>query len=132
VRAASAKRAVLRHPGLNQVPLHARQQGLAVVPANTVNDWRNGAQFTDAVEHIRWRLWHGQTRRALCLIQGTLATLKAKAKGATASARSAARLAKALIALQTYVFGLADLIIDHASARMCRFQLNVRFRTQDH
>ena len=35
-------------------------------PANTVSDCRNGAQFTDAVEHIRWRLWHGQTRRALC------------------------------------------------------------------
>jgi hypothetical protein len=31
VRAAVAQRAVLRGPGLNQVPLHARQQGLAVV-----------------------------------------------------------------------------------------------------
>jgi hypothetical protein len=31
VRAAAAQRAVLRGPGLNQVPLHARQQGLAVV-----------------------------------------------------------------------------------------------------
>ena len=42
-------------------------------PANTVNDCRNRAEFTEAVEHIRWRLWHGQTRRALCLIQRTLA-----------------------------------------------------------
>ena len=31
VRAAAAQRAVLRDPGLNQMPLHARQQDLAVV-----------------------------------------------------------------------------------------------------
>ena len=31
VRAMAAQCAVLRNPGLNQVPLHARQQGLAVV-----------------------------------------------------------------------------------------------------
>lgn len=31
MRAAAAQRAVLRDPGLNQVSLHARQQGLAVV-----------------------------------------------------------------------------------------------------
>ena len=34
----------------------------------------------DAVEHIRWRLWHGQTGRALRLIQRTLAAVKAKAE----------------------------------------------------
>ena len=45
-------------------------------PANTANDCRNGAQFTDAVELIRWRLWHGQTRRALCLIHHTLASIQ--------------------------------------------------------
>ena len=32
--------------------------------------------------------------------------------------RSAAKLTKALIALETYVSGLADLIIDYASARL--------------
>jgi hypothetical protein len=68
-------------------------------PANTVNDSRNGARFTDAVEHIRWRLWHGQTRRAICLMQRTLAALKAKAEGKTSATRSAAKLAKALIAI---------------------------------
>ena len=87
-------------------------------PANTVSDCRNGAQFTDAVEHIRWRLWHGQTRRALCLIHDTLASVQVKEEGKTAASRSAAKLAKALMALETYVSGLADLIIDYASARL--------------
>ena len=87
-------------------------------PANTVDDCRNRAEFTDAVEHIRWRLWHGQTRRALCLIQRTLPAVTAKAEGKTTVARSAANLAKALTALETYVSGLADLIIDYASARL--------------
>ena len=87
-------------------------------PANTVSDCRNRAEFTDAVEHIRWRLWHGQTGRALRLIQRTLTAVKAKADGKTAAARSAAKLMKALIALETYVSGLADLIIDYASARL--------------
>jgi hypothetical protein len=31
VRAAAAQRAVLRDPGLNQMQLHARQQGFAIV-----------------------------------------------------------------------------------------------------
>ena len=87
-------------------------------PANTVNDCRDRARFTDAVEHIRWRLWHGQTGRALCLIQCTLAAVKAKAEGKAAAARSAAKLTTALIALETYVSGLADFIIDYASARL--------------
>ena len=87
-------------------------------PTDTVSDCRDRARFTDAVEHIRWRLWHGQTRRALCLIQRTLAAVNAKAERKAASARSAAKLAKALIALETYVSGLADLIIDYASARL--------------
>jgi len=34
------------------------------------------------------------------------------------AARSAAKLTKAMIALDTYVSGLADLIIDYASARL--------------
>jgi len=61
---------------------------------------------------------HGQTRRALCLIQRTLAALKTQVAGQTAAARSAAKLAKVLIALETYVSRLADLIIDYASARL--------------
>jgi hypothetical protein len=87
-------------------------------PADAVSECRDRAVFTDAVEHIRRRLWHGQTGRALCLIQCTLAALKARAEGKTAAARSAAKLSKALIALETYVSGLVDLIIDYASARL--------------
>jgi hypothetical protein len=47
-----------------------------------------------------------------------LAALKTQVAGQTAAARSAAKLAKALVALETYVSGLADLIIDYASARL--------------
>jgi hypothetical protein len=87
-------------------------------PSNTGGDRQNRARLADAVEHIRWRLWHGQTGRALRLIQRTLAAVNAKAKGKTAAARSAVKLAKALAALETYVSGLTDLIIDYASARL--------------
>jgi hypothetical protein len=87
-------------------------------PASPVSDCRTRARFADAVEHIGWRPWHGQTARALRLIQRTPAAVKAKAEQKTAAARSAAKLMKALIALETYVSGLADLIIDYASARL--------------
>jgi hypothetical protein len=87
-------------------------------PDATARGRLDGARFAEAVEHIRWRLWHGQTRRALRLIQRTLAAVKAKAERKTTAARSAAKLAKALIALETYVSGLADLIIEYASARL--------------
>jgi hypothetical protein len=87
-------------------------------PNATVRARRDGARFADAVEHIRWRLWRGQTERALRLIQRTLAGVEAKMTGKTAAARSAAKLTKALIALETYVSGLADLIIDYALARL--------------
>jgi hypothetical protein len=87
-------------------------------PDVTAGDRRDGARFADAVEHIRWRLWHGQTARALRLIQRTLVAAKARSERKTAAARSAAKLTKALIALETYVSGLADMIIDYASARL--------------
>jgi hypothetical protein len=87
-------------------------------PVNTVSDCRNRAKFTDAVEHIRWRLWHGQTKRAVHLIQRTRAAVEAKGEGKTAAAKSVTKLTKALVALETYVSGLANLIIDYASARL--------------
>jgi hypothetical protein len=67
----------------SNTPLNA----LAAGRTNTLGDRRNRARFADAVEHIRWRLWHGQTGRALRLIQRTLAAVKAKAKGKTVAAR---------------------------------------------
>ena len=87
-------------------------------PDATVLGRQDGARFADAVEHIRWRLWHGQTARALRLIERTLAAVEAKAEGKTAVAKSAAKLTKALAALETYVSGLAGLIIDYASTRL--------------
>ena len=72
-------------------------------PANPVNDCRNRAKFTDAVEHIRWRLWHGQARQH----PAHIGPLKAKAQDKTVAARSAAKLARALTALETHVSGLA-------------------------
>ena len=43
MRAAATQCAVLRHPALNQVPLHARQQGLAIVQRQAERiEWRMG------------------------------------------------------------------------------------------
>jgi hypothetical protein len=61
------------------------------------------------VEHIRWRLWHGQVRRALDLIGDTLAGLDATA--------AASKVAGVLRPLETYVAGQATMIIDCATAR---------------
>jgi hypothetical protein len=55
-------------------------------PDATARGRRDGARFADAVEHIRWRLWHGQNVRALRLIQCTLAVVEAKAERKTAVA----------------------------------------------
>src|ERR1700759_181158 len=59
--------------------------------AATVRGPRAGARFADAVDPIRWRLWHGQTARALRLIQRTLAAVEAKAQGKTAAGKSATK-----------------------------------------
>ena len=56
--------------------------------------------------------------RAFRLIQRTPAAVKTKAEGKGAATRSAVKLAKALISLETYVSGLAKLIIDYTSARL--------------
>jgi len=87
---------------------------------STGSTWRcaSGTSFADAAEHIRWRLWHGQTARAVRLIKHTLAVVKARSEQRTVAARSVAKLTKTLIALETYVSGLDDLIIDYASARL--------------
>ena len=72
------------------------------------------APLTDAVSRLRWRLWHGQTERALALIGDTLADLDAFVETADRQARKVATL---LRALETYVVGQAELIIDYAAAR---------------
>ena len=44
-------------------------------PCATDKDRQNGALFAETIERIRWRLWHGQVRRALDLIGETLEKL---------------------------------------------------------
>ena len=66
------------------------------------------------MEHVRWRLWHGQVRRALDLIGDTVTALAAVASPARATA---CKVVKLLRGLETHVAGQAELIIDYAAAR---------------
>ena len=83
-------------------------------PADTPGERGDGGRLAVAVEHIRWRLWHGQVRRALDLIGETLAWLDAMAEAAPVAA---AKVAALLRGIETYVSGQADLIIDYAEGR---------------
>jgi hypothetical protein len=78
---------------------------------------QESARIADAVEHIKWRLWHGQVRRALDLMADTLAVLDAAAATSSPVATTVQRAARALRALELYVAGQAALIIDYANAR---------------
>jgi hypothetical protein len=88
-------------------------------PAARADECQKGADLADIVEHIRWRLWHGQVRRALDLIGETLLPLNAMAEMNSMIGRAACKVVQALVALETYVAGLSDLIIDYAAARRC-------------
>jgi hypothetical protein len=83
-------------------------------PDNSNGDRSEGARFADAVEHVRWRLWHGQVQRALDLIGDTVTALAAVASSSRATASKVGNL---LRSLETYVAGQAELIIDYAAAR---------------
>lgn len=83
-------------------------------PADTPGERGDGARIADAVERIRWRLWHGQVQRALDLIGETLTWLEDMAEAAPAAA---AKVTALLRGLETYVSGQASLIIDYAKAR---------------
>jgi hypothetical protein len=87
-------------------------------PDASAGDRRTGADLADAIERIRWRLWHGQVKRALNLIGETLMTLDTTAAAVWSPvAATAAKVARVLRELETYVFGQSQLIIDHAAAR---------------
>ncbi|SMF90220.1 hypothetical protein SAMN02982917_7009 [Azospirillum oryzae] len=90
-----------------------------VMIARASNDQDQEVVFSsipaDAVSRIRWRLWHGQTERALALIGDTLTELDALLEAA--DDRQARKVATLLRALETYVVGQADLIIDYAAPR---------------
>jgi hypothetical protein len=94
--------------------IHHVAQAAKGWPADTQGERKEGTRLAEAVERIRWRLWHGQVRRALNLVGKTLARLDGMADAAPAAA---AKLAASLRGLQTYVSGQAGLIIDYARAR---------------
>ena len=83
-------------------------------PADTPGEREEGARLAEAVERIRWRLWHGQVQRALDLIVETLTWLEGMGEAAPVATSKVMAL---LRGLETYVSGQADLIIDYAKAR---------------
>ena len=83
-------------------------------PSDTPGGRGDGARLSDAVERIRWRLWHGQVRRPLELIEETMAWLEDMAEAAPGAAVKVTAL---LRGLETYVSGQADLIIAYAEGR---------------
>ena len=60
-------------------------------PADTPGERADSARLADAVEHIRWRLWHGQVQRALDLIGDTLEPLETMANEVSPVAAAAAK-----------------------------------------
>ena len=86
-------------------------------PDATPEDRAEAARLADTIEHIRWRLWHGQVQRALDLIGDTLAILDAAAEVTSPHATTAGKVAGVLRGLETYVSGQSGLIIDYATAR---------------
>jgi hypothetical protein len=80
-------------------------------PDTTETDRQAGARLAETIERIRWRLWHGQVKRAPGLIAETVMTVDATADHteSTAAGRKVARL---LVDLETYVSGQSDIIID--------------------
>ena len=94
--------------------IHHVAQAAKGWPAGTPGEREDGARLAEAVERIRWRLWHGQVQRALDLIGETLARLDAMTEAAPVAA---AKVAALLRGLEAYVSGQADLIIDYAEGR---------------
>jgi hypothetical protein len=61
------------------------------------------AALAARIERIHWRLWHGQVKRALGLIDETAGRLEASAEAASSTATSACKVARLLRELETYV-----------------------------
>jgi hypothetical protein len=88
-------------------------------PDATEIDRNAGARLTETIERIRWRLWHGQVKRALDLIAETVVTVAVAADDKSPIAAAARKVARLLGDLETYVSGQSDIIIDYATARRC-------------
>ena len=87
-------------------------------PDGTEDDRQAGKRLAETIERIRWRLWHGQVRRSLDLIEETAVKLEAIEED-TASVAAAQKVARLLRDLETYVSGQSEIIIDYATARRC-------------
>jgi hypothetical protein len=88
-------------------------------PDATAGDRQAGSRLAETIERIRWRLWHGQVRRALDLAGETLVTLNATADDQPEISAAAGKVGRRLRELETYVSGQSNLIIDYATARRC-------------
>jgi hypothetical protein len=82
-------------------------------PNDTKENSLQGAVLADDIEHIRWRLWHGQVQRALDLIGEVLDKLDGHAEPYAHKIRDRLR------DLETYVSGYSASIIDYAARRSC-------------
>jgi hypothetical protein len=88
-------------------------------PNAAEGDRQAGARLAETIERIRWRLWHGQVRRALDLIGDTLVMLDATADNTAPIAAATRKVTRLLRDLETYVSGQFDIIIDYGTARRC-------------
>jgi hypothetical protein len=86
-------------------------------PGTAAEDCEAGTRLSDAVERIRWRLWHGQVGRGLELIGETMATLDAMAAATSPAAAVALKVGRLLGELETYICGQSDIIVDYATAK---------------
>jgi hypothetical protein len=86
-------------------------------PDAAESDCQAGARLAETIERIRWRLWHGQVRRALDLTGETLIMLDATPDDTAPIPAAARKVARLLSDLETYVSGQSDIIIDYATAR---------------
>lgn len=84
-------------------------------PCATDKDRQSGALFAQTIERIRWRLWHGQIQRALHLIGDSIEKLGRDQLGLAAA--YCERLVRVLQALEIYVSGQSDSIINYGAAR---------------
>jgi hypothetical protein len=88
-------------------------------PDATEADCHAGARLAETIERIRWRLWHGQVRRALDPIDETIVIVDVSADNMSPITASASKATRLLSDLQTYVSGQFNIIIDYATARRC-------------
>jgi hypothetical protein len=111
------------HQVLDSFHLAMRVQHVAQAamswPDTTETDRQAGARLAETIERIRWRLWHGQVKRALDLIAETVATVDATADQAEPMTAAGRKVARLLGDLEIYVSGQSDIIIDYATARRC-------------